>query len=189
MADNATTHNEIVNPVTGERVVFRDGVGDPTAARLSMDFYLKPSGGVFVPHLHRQQREVLHVRSGTLKCTFTDGERLVTAGESVTIEPGVGHSLLNAGTEELHAYVEFTPALGAEAFLRNYFGLCSDGKSNDKGDLPLLHLAVFMPTYGNYRGDIPLLAQRILFFVLRPIGKLLGYRASYPKYMGAQRAA
>lgn len=173
---------EIENPVTGERIVFGAGMGDPDAPSLCFDFYLAPNGGVFVPHLHLGQQETLEIVRGQLACTLPDGERTVRAGERVTFAPRTGHTLRNTGSDELHARVEFRPAGRAEEFLRNYFGLCRDGHSDKTGELPLLHLAVFMPRYGNYRGDIPLLAQRFLFTLLRPVGWLLGYRATYPRY-------
>lgn len=175
-------HDEIVNPVTGERVIFRDGAGDPAASVLRFDFYLKPGGGVFVPHQHLGQQETLEIVRGTLQCRLPDGERTVSAGQRVVFAPRVGHTLCNVGDDELHARVEFRPAGRAEEFLRNYFGLCRDGHSDARGELPFLHLAVFMPRYGNYRADIPLIAQRVLFFLLRPIGWLRGYRARYPRY-------
>jgi quercetin dioxygenase-like cupin family protein len=172
----------IENPVTGERIVFRHGMGDPHAAVLGFDFYVAPGGGVFVPHLHHSQSETIRVIAGRMRCGMLGHEREVGPGESVTFAPGEGHVLNSVGAEELHAYVEFRPAGRAESFLRNYFGLCRDGKSNAKGDLPLSQLAVLMPPHGNWRADIPLLAQKLLFTVLRPLGWLRGFRSSYRRY-------
>lgn len=174
--------NEIENPVTGERIVFREGVGDPHAAVLAFDFFIRPGGGVFVPHLHAHQRETIKVLAGRLVCGMPGSEREVGPGEVVTFEPGEGHVLHAVGSDEVRARVEFRPAGDAESFLRNYFGLCRDGKSSEKGDLPLPQIALLMPEHGNFRADIPLLAQRILFALIKPFAKLAGYRSRYPRY-------
>lgn len=176
------TNNEIENPVTGERVVFRTGMGDPDAPVLAFDFYLRPGGGVFVPHQHTAQEESIRVIKGRIRCGMPGAEREVGPGETVTFAPGEGHVLHAVGEEGVEAYVEFRPAGNAESFLRNYFGLCRDGKSNAKGDLSLPQIAMLMPAHGNLRADIPRLAQRVLFTLLRPIAWTLGYRARYPRY-------
>jgi quercetin dioxygenase-like cupin family protein len=172
----------IDNPVTGERIVFRVGMGDPSAPVLGFDFFVRPGGGVFVPHFHRGQSETLRVITGRMRCGLPGAEREVGPGQSVTFAPGEGHALASVGAEELHAYVEFRPAGRAESFLRNYFGLCRDGQSDAKGELKLTQVAVLMPAHGTWRADIPVLAQRVLFTLLRPISWMRGRRASYPRY-------
>lgn len=174
---------EIENPVTGERIVFREGMGDPAAPVLSFDFFVRPGGGVFVPHMHEHQTETIRILAGRIVCGMPGAEREVGPGEVVTFEPGQGHVLHAVGPDEVRAYVEFRPAAGAESFLRNYFGLCRDGKSTEKGDLPLSQIALLMPKHGNWRADIPLLAQRVLFTLLGPIARLRGYRSTYARYV------
>jgi quercetin dioxygenase-like cupin family protein len=175
-------NDQIENPVTGERIVFREGMGDPAAEVLAFDFFVRPGGGVFVPHMHEHQTETIRVVQGRLVCGMPGAVREVGPGEGVTFQPGEGHVLHAVGPDEVKAYVEFRPAGGAESFLRNYFGLCRDGKSTDKGDLPLAQIALLMPKHGNWRADIPLLAQRLLFAVLEPIAWLRGYRPTYARY-------
>lgn len=174
--------NQIENPITGERIIFREGAGDSTAPILGFDFFVKPGGGVFVPHCHEAQSETLKVMAGRLRCGMPGKTRDVVAGETVTFASGEGHTLESVGPEELHAYVEFRPAGHAESFLRNYFGLCRDGKSDKKGDLPLPQVAMLMPAHGVWRADIPRLAQKILFTLLKPVSWLVGLRSRYPKY-------
>jgi hypothetical protein len=54
------------------------------------------------------------------------------------------------------------------------FGLARDGKSDDKGLPNLLDHA--------WLAKPPIPIQRFMFFALNPIGKLIGYKATYPKY-------
>ena len=60
-----------------------------------------------------------------------------------------------------------------------------------KTGLPnLLQIAVMAQAYRKEIafGGMPILVQRLLFGVLAPIGRLLGYRASYPyPYQKVQR--
>lgn len=174
--------DQIENPITGERIIFREGTGDNTAPVLGFDFYVRPGGGVFVPHCHDTQSETLNVLSGRLRCGMPKNTREIGPGETVSFASGEGHILESLGPEELHAYVEFRPAGHAESFLRNYFGLCRDGKSDAKGDLALPQIAMLMPAHGVWRADIPKPAQRILFAILRPVSWLAGLRSRYPKY-------
>lgn len=175
--------NEIVNPVTGERIVFRMGAGNEKAPILGFDFFLRPGGGVFVPHFHKYQSESLVVLHGRLLCGLGKAVREVGIGETITFKPGEGHTLAVAGKEEVHAYVEFKPALRAESFLRNYFGLCRDGESDKKGEISLLQISLLMPYHEVWRADIPLVAQKILFFILRPLARALGYKEKYKEYL------
>jgi hypothetical protein len=65
------------------------------------------------------------------------------------------------------------------------FGLANDGLTNDRGVPHLLQLAVI----GDEFGDViefarpPRIVQRVLFALLAPIGRALGYRPWYPRYM------
>ena len=65
------------------------------------------------------------------------------------------------------------------------YGLCSE-----KGALPNpLQLAVLIDEHkdeGTYLTKPPLLAQKVMFGVLAPVGRLLGYKAHYPKYSGLE---
>lgn len=176
--------DSISNPVTGERVVFLEGAGDPKAPRLTFDFFLAPGGGVLVPHQHLRLTETLHVRAGVLLAGPPGQERRVGPGESITFTPGQGHTLKNVGEGELHAFTEFTPAGTAESFLRNYYGLCRDGFTDASGELPLPALAMLIPAHDNWRADIPIWVQRALFFVLRPVAWLRGFKPTYPQYSG-----
>lgn len=174
--------NTIVNPVTRERIVFQEGIGNPMAKALVFEFHLEVGGGVYVPHMHLSQSETLLIRKGRLRCGMPGHEKEIGPGESVTFAPRMGHTLQVVGDEPVQATVEFRPALKAESFLRNYFGLCAEGRCDAKGEPSLLQISLMMPYHGIWRADIPLLAQKILFTVIRPIAYLLGYRSTYAKY-------
>ena len=69
------------------------------------------------------------------------------------------------------------------------YGLARDGKADENGIPPLLQMAILCRTYDNYLPSPPIALQKVLFVVLAPVSKLMGYRASYPEYSGADPLA
>jgi hypothetical protein len=45
-------------------------------------------------------------------------------------------------------------------------------------------MAIICRTYDNYLPSPPIALQKALFALFAPVGKLMGYRASYPEYSG-----
>jgi hypothetical protein len=97
----------------------------------------------------------------------------------------VTHDWWNAGPEEALVRVEIRPAARFEAFLKNAFGLAQDGKVNRRGMPNLLQLAVFAREFDDVVQFThpPRVVQRLLFGLLAPLARLLGYRGSYPEYL------
>ena len=95
------------------------------------------------------------------------------------------HDWWNAGPEEALVRVEIRPAARFEAFLKNAFGLAQDGKVNRRGMPNLLQLAVFAQEFDDVIQFThpPRVVQRLLFGLLAPLARLLGYRGSYPEYL------
>ncbi len=132
--------------------------------------------------IHPHQDESFKVLSGSLDFRIGGQERRLQAGESLLIPKGTPHNWWNASDEEAHALVEIRPALRSEELFANIYGLC-----NEKGALPNpLQMAVLVNEHWNegYLTKPPLLVQKVLFGALAPVGRLLGYKAHYPKYSG-----
>jgi hypothetical protein len=89
----------------------------------------------------------------------------------------------NAGKSEARLLWQTRPALRTEDFFEIIFGLAQDGKTNSAGVPNLLQIAVIMQHYRQeFRlGKPPLIVQNIVFILLAPIGRILGYRAVYPR--------
>src|SRR5918997_853080 len=89
----------------------------------------------------------------------------------------------DTGGEEVHALVEFEPALRAEVPLETLAGLARDGKVNGAG-VPKdpFRLALLVHDYEDelYLASPPLFVQRAVFGPLALLGRLLGYQAEYP---------
>ena len=135
-------------------------------------------------HVHPYQEERFELISGTLGSHVAGVERIHEAREVVVAPAGSVHTVWNAGgeEEEVHALVEFRPALRSETVLETLAGLARDGKTNKAG-VPKnpLRLALLVHDYEDelYLAQPPLFVQRVIFGVLAQVGRLFGYRAEY----------
>ena len=186
----AKAGDEIVNPVTGHRIIFRKTTRDTDGELLQMDWIGGPGWKAGPVHVHSFQEERFEVISGTLGSHVAGVERTHRAGEAIVVPAGVEHTAWNEGEEEVHALVQLRPAsLRTETMLETVFGLAQDGKLSKAG-IPSnpFRLALIVHDYEDqiYLAQPPLVVQRALFGVLATVGRLLGYRAEYPYPYGDQ---
>jgi hypothetical protein len=151
---------------------------------LSFEYFLRPRGSVPLAHVHPFQEERFHIISGAARIRVGRRKVSVGPGESVVVPAGTIHRLWNAGAEELHAVVEFRPALRTEQGFEQLFGLAREGKLGSRGIPNPLRMAVMA---GEYLDEValpflPRRLQRGLFALLAPAGRALGYRAFDPRY-------
>ncbi|WP_420595613.1 cupin domain-containing protein [Deinococcus sp.] len=174
------------NPVTGERAVIRVGARDSGGQELRADLYVQPGGAVVGEHLHPGLEETFTLLSGQLGLRLNGHDLTPQIGQRVVIPAGVAHDWWNAGPEEAHVLVEVRPAARFEAMILNMFGLARDGKTDAKGLPRPLQLAVTAQEFSDVIVFTrpPRWLQRIIFGVLAPLGRRLGYQGNNPKYVG-----
>lgn len=134
--------NEIVNPLSGERIVIQDRVAGE--APLTWDLYLEPGGRVPSSHAHPRQRESFTVLAGSMRFTISGRRRTVAVGERITVEPGVVHAFANAGRDTAHVLVETSPALEMAALLEAAAELAKEQQAAARAYPRLVDLALFM---------------------------------------------
>ena len=175
--------DEMVNEVTGLRTVFRKTAEDTGGQLLQVDWIGNPGWTAGPKHVHRKQLERFTVLSGTLGVHVDGAEGVYGPGEVAEAPADSVHTAWNAGDEEVHALVEFEPALRAEVPLETLAGLARDGKVNGAG-VPKdpFRLALLLHDYEDelYLASPPLFVQRAVFGPLALLGRLLGYQAEYP---------
>lgn len=173
------------NPVTGEWTVVRLGTEESEDGLLVAELVVKPGGAVVGEHVHPAIEEWFTVMSGRAGFRLDGRESIARIGERLHVPAGMAHDWWNAGDEEARVIVEIKPAERFEIMVANLFGLARDGKTNAKGMPNLFQAAVFVREFEDvlYFTKPPRSVQKILFGVLAPIAKLLGYRGSYPKYI------
>jgi quercetin dioxygenase-like cupin family protein len=180
------TGQTIENPVTGERVVFRQTAADTKGELVVIDVYVEPHGFVAATHLHPSQEERFHVRAGTLEMKVGRETVVARPGDVVVIPPGTPHRFRNAGDETAHFVCEVRPALQFESLLETMFALAADGKTNRKGMPNPLRLAVIAQAhFDTVRLPFPpAWMQRLGLALGAPLGRLLGYGATYEDAAG-----
>jgi mannose-6-phosphate isomerase-like protein (cupin superfamily) len=173
----------IESPTT--RLLFKRTAADTDGALLRFEQFVRGGTPEVPEHVHPRQEERFVVLSGRMGVRAAGRERVLGAGEEVVVPPGTPHTFWNAGEEELHHVVELRPALEHEVFFETVFGLQRDGRFPVEGDgrpPNPLQGALLVLGYGNYLAKPPIPAQRALFGPLALLGRLFGYRKSYPEY-------
>ncbi len=175
----AVAGNELVNPVTGHRLVFRQTAAETGGALVDVDSFWAPGPQAQPDHYHPFQEERFEVVSGRLFVRLGGHGRILRAGDVLIIPPGVPHEISNGGGEVAHVIWQTRPALETEAFFETVWCLGRQGKTNGQGMPGLLQSAVLMREFADEIrfARPPWTAQRAIFGVLAPVGRLLGHRA------------
>jgi quercetin dioxygenase-like cupin family protein len=176
-----TTGQTLTNAVTGETLVFRTTSADSNGERVVVETLVEPNGAVAAAHVHPAQDELFEVLGGEVE--FRLGKQTVVAkpGDRVLVPAGTPHRFRNVGEETAHFVCEVTPALEFEQLIETMFSLAADGKVNRKGLPNPLRLAVIAR---HHFGDVrlpfpPAWLQRLGLAFGAPLGRLIGYRATY----------
>jgi quercetin dioxygenase-like cupin family protein len=171
----------IENPVTGERLAFKRTSAETNGEYVLFECSVEPSGFVAAAHVHPFQEERFQVLDGTV--TFRiDGQELTAGpGDAVLVAAGRKHQFWNAGDEEVRFACEVRPALQFEQLIETMFSLAGAGKTNRKGMPNPLRLAVIAQAhFDTVRLPFPpVWIQRLGLALGAPIGRLLGYGATF----------
>ena len=171
----------IVNPVTGERLVFHKTSADTNGEAVVLEAFVQPTGFVAAAHVHPHQDERFQILRGTVGFRLGRQKLELGPGQRVTVPAGTPHKFWNAGEVEAHFVCEVRPALQFEQLLETMFALANDGKTNRKGMPNPLRLAVIA---NEHFEDVrlpfpPAWMQRLGLAMGAPLGRLLGYGATY----------
>jgi quercetin dioxygenase-like cupin family protein len=171
----------IENPVTGERLVFRKTSRETNGEAVVLEAFVKPSGFVAAAHVHPHQEERFQVLRGTVGFQLGRKKLVAGPGQRITVPAGTAHKFWNAGDDEVHFVCEVRPALQFEQLIETMFALANDGKTNRKGMPNPLRLAVIARAHFE---DVrlpfpPAWMQRAGLALGSPLGRLLGYEATY----------
>jgi hypothetical protein len=99
---------------------------------LQVDWIGDPGWTTGPDHVHPLQEERFEVLSGKLGLRVEGVECVLDEGEAVTAPAGSAHAAWNAGDDgEVHALIDFRPALRTESAFETLAGLARDGKTNE----------------------------------------------------------
>ena len=136
-------------------------------------------------HRHPRQEESFEVIEGRMWVRVGSDERMLSAGESVTMPPGAAHTFRNASAGPLRHFTRFRPAGRMEEFFRIASALDRAGRLSPNGFPDLLDAAVLARSF---RDDMVLVfppqpVQLLVFGSLAPIGRLLGRARLHAGYL------
>jgi len=176
----------------GDRFRILESSRDTNDGSLRGDYFAAPRAKV-PEHVHREQEERFEVISGTLCIRMGGREMTLNPGQSAVGPPGIPHKWWNPSEDEqVHLLVGLRPGRDVETLLETLLGLARDGKTTRTG-IPKnpLQLAVLLDELGRwaYVTEVPMPVQKVLLVPLVSlafVGRLLGYKASYPEYSGSE---
>lgn len=123
----ASAGDELINPITGERIVFRKTAAETDGTLLEMNAFWTRPGHRTPAHVHPGMQERWEVIAGTASFDIDGVERTAVPGEVVVALAGVPHQAWNATAEPAHLRIQMRPALRWETFVERLFALAADG--------------------------------------------------------------
>jgi quercetin dioxygenase-like cupin family protein len=135
------------NPVTGERIVFRQTSADTGGELVVIDLALPVGGHVPGIHIHPFQEERFEVTEGKMKFRYGLRTIVAEAGETVVVPAGKIHNFAQYGDEPSQCRVEIRPALKMEQLFETTVRLAQEGRTNKKGMPKPLDLALFVEEF------------------------------------------
>jgi hypothetical protein len=138
-----------------------------------------------VAHYHPSQDEDFKVLRGEVAVRLDGALKTLRTGDTLHIPRGTVHAMWNRSDREAVVNWQVRPALDTENFFEVTTGLAMDGKTKSNGMPRLLQVALTIKKYHHlFRMAKPSYpVQKIVFTLLSPVAYLLGYRATYSKYI------
>jgi quercetin dioxygenase-like cupin family protein len=129
----AKAGDELVNPVTGLRTVFRKTARQTSGELLQVDWIGSPGWTTGPDHVHPRQEERFEVLSGRLGLRVGGVERVHGVGDVIVVSAGSPHAAWNSGDDEVHVLVDFRPALRTERAFETLAGACARREDHQDG--------------------------------------------------------
>jgi mannose-6-phosphate isomerase-like protein (cupin superfamily) len=170
----------VTNPISKERIALLSAAPDV----LRLEEQVPPEMVPPPAHVHSHQAEYFEVIEGRATVVVSGVERTLIAGQSLTIDAGTPHTWQNSGESVLRMITEFRPAGQMQSFFETFCGLASEGRCDNKGQPAFLQIVASAAIWDMYLAGPPVLAQRCLFALLRPLAWARGYRAKYARFNG-----
>ena len=177
-----TTVRQIENGLSKERITVLETGAQTSGERFAFEVRVPTDMVSPPPHLHVAEEERLEVLEGEMTLQANGRRYVLPPGGSHVLKRGVAHTWWNSGSGPLRIRAEFRPAGNMQSFFETYCGLAAEGRSDERGQPPLLQVAASLRLWGMYLARPPILAQRLLMAVLRPLAWLRGYRQRYERF-------
>lgn len=176
---------EIYNPKTGQLIQFIKTKADTNGQLLELITTYEAGNKEPFPHYHPHQDEYFDVLQGELSVRLNGTKKIFGPGDKIHIKKNTVHSMWNATDDKTVVCWRTVPALDTEHLLELNAGLVNDGKTNQDGVPNLLQAALMMTHYNHvFRlAKPPYAVQKVVFMVLSPLARMMGYKPYYKKYL------
>jgi mannose-6-phosphate isomerase-like protein (cupin superfamily) len=173
----------IVNPQNRERVTFLLTGVDTDGELLQMESRMGRGGFVGAEHIHPRQQSRFLILEGRPSFRVNGRQFTLDPGDSLAVPKGVPHKFWNETDGDIRMIIEFRPALKTQQFFEVFFGLSRDGLTDGECARNRLQRAVLFSEYFHESRPVRVPTWRLVARrMLAPLGRLLGYRAWYPRY-------
>ncbi len=171
----------IHNTKTGHEYIMRRTAKETNGERLEMEVTYCPHSHEPPAHYHPLQTEYFKLLSGEMSIRINGKLSILKAGDSLKVPPNTVHSMWNSGEQSAVMHWVVTPALDSEAFFETLAALGNAGETNEKGTPNLFQVALTMRHFSQaFRLAKPTFwVQKLVFGLLSPLARLLGYRPVY----------
>jgi quercetin dioxygenase-like cupin family protein len=192
--ENMKTGEMIENPVIKQQLILCAAPEETGGRSVVVEYTYEPFAGNKgqLGHIHRYYHERFDILSGIGHYQIAGEEKTAHAGESFEVPVGTSHIHPWNEDGEVLRIRQTTKSLQPDlqglntaiTAVETIAGLAREGKVNANGQPNLLQGAVVLNSLmpGSYSAGIPYPVQRVLLGLLAGIGRLFGYRASYPRF-------
>ncbi len=168
---------------------FRQTVLQREDGRFWLELTLDPHAPGPPEHVHTSFAENFAVVEGTLSLLVNGQRRIVQAGERLAVWPGTPHKPFNETASRVVVRGPVEPEFAMpdrfSVFLTQAYGFFDERPSHSRPPKALLQMSRFSPTYDVWLARPPIAGQKVLFFLIRPTARLLGYRSHYERFKPA----
>ncbi len=174
----------VENKFVGQKLRFIRTPSDTNGELLEIECSYLTKSKEPLAHYHPFQEEWFEVLEGELSIRLDGRIETLSMGDKIHIPKNQVHSMWNNSANKTVVNWLTKPALRTEQFFENAYGLAQDGKVNKKGMPFFFQIVLFANEFSKeFRlSKPPYYLQQVLFTLLAPISKIMGFKATYDKY-------
>lgn len=152
--------------------------GETQGGSFEMEWELAPRTGGTPVHIHPHATESYEVLEGKLDLYVDGAWKTVSAGEKVSVDPGVAHTFRNASDSPARVYNVHAPAMRFGEYFEALHRVVNSGVVRGGRMTPkaILYLSVLMTSFKDEIRSVSPPHAVMRGFAL--VGRLLGYRVA-----------
>ena len=175
----------ISQPQTGEWL-FGLVTAEETGGEYASGVVIFRPGNMGPPeHIHPSYDEHFHILVGEFLFIQNGEKQIARPGDKIIIKRGIPHTFRCISDRYGALIGETRPSARTTEVIATLFGMAHEGKLGPKGQPKFLHGMVIGEEFGEdtvFTSPPPVVVN-FLVRVLAPVGRMLGYQATYPHYM------